>query len=93
MYEMIISILISRSDEFEFHGHYCMVMPMLGCSLYDVLKENDYRPFPMSYIRPILQHVCCDKSEVSIYSMESIHYVILLSYYYYYYYYYYYIIL
>ena len=47
----------SRSDEFEFHGHYCMVMPMLGCSLYDVLKENDYRSFPMSYIRPILQHV------------------------------------
>lgn len=34
-----------------------MVMPILGKSLYDVLKENDYRPFPMSYIRPILRHV------------------------------------
>ncbi|KNB45485.1 CLK protein kinase [Blastocystis sp. subtype 4] len=45
------------TDEFEFSGHYCMVMPILGKSLYDVLKENDYRPFPMSYIRPILRHL------------------------------------
>lgn len=44
-------------DEFEFSGHYCMVMPMLGPSLYEVLKENDYAPFPMAYLRPILRNV------------------------------------
>ncbi|CBK23458.2 uncharacterized protein [Blastocystis hominis] len=42
-------------DEFEFNGHYCMVMDLLGESLYDVLKENDYHPFPMTYIRSILR--------------------------------------
>ena len=44
-------------DEFEFSGHYCMVMPMLGPSLYEVLKENDYAPFPMAYLRPILRNL------------------------------------
>lgn len=44
-------------DEFEFNGHYCMVMDLLGDSLYDVLKANDYHPFPMTYIRPILQNL------------------------------------
>ena len=44
-------------DEFEVSGHYCMVMPMLGPSLYEVLKENDYAPFPMAYLRPILRNV------------------------------------
>ena len=34
-----------------------MVMDLLGDSLYDVLKANDYHPFPMTYIRPILQNV------------------------------------
>ena len=46
-----------RFDEFEFNGHYCMVMDLLGSSLYDVLKESDYTPFPMAYIRPILKNV------------------------------------
>ena len=34
-----------------------MVMDLLGSSLYDVLKESDYLPFPMTYIRPILKNV------------------------------------
>lgn len=34
-----------------------MVMDLLGSSLYDVLKESDYTPFPMAYIRPILKNV------------------------------------
>lgn len=34
-----------------------MVMDLLGESLYDVLKENDYHPFPMAYIRSILRDV------------------------------------
>ena len=34
-----------------------MAMDLLGNSLYDVLKKNDYRPMPMSYIRPILKNV------------------------------------
>lgn len=34
-----------------------MVTDLLGESLYDVLKENDYHPFPMTYIRSILHDV------------------------------------
>lgn len=33
-------------DEFEYKGHYCMVMPLLGDSMYMVLKDNEYKPVP-----------------------------------------------
>ena len=32
-------------------GHYCLVFERLGKSLYDVLKMNNYHPFPMFCVR------------------------------------------
>lgn len=34
-----------------------MVMPLLGESMYQVLKANDYRPFPITLLRDILREV------------------------------------
>ena len=38
-------------DAFNFHGHYCLVFESLGPSLYDILKQNEYQPFPVNYVR------------------------------------------
>lgn len=38
-------------DTFSFSGHYCMVFEKLGPSLYDWLKSQKYRPFPISCVR------------------------------------------
>lgn len=38
-------------DAFSFAGHYCMVFEKLGPSLYDFLKRQKYRPFPLICVR------------------------------------------
>jgi tRNA A-37 threonylcarbamoyl transferase component Bud32 len=38
-------------DSFSFSGHYCMVFEKLGPSLYDFLKRQKYRPFPLMVVR------------------------------------------
>ena len=48
---------LHRMDEFEYKGHYCMVMPLLGESMYKVLKDNEYKPFPMTLLRDSLREV------------------------------------
>ena len=41
----------------EMQGHCCLVFECLGRSLYDYLKKNDYRGFPMSVLRPIAREL------------------------------------
>eukprot|EP01137_Pigoraptor_chileana_P035494 Opistho-2@29602 len=36
---------------FEFRNHVCMVFDLLGISLFDFLKANDFCPFPLEHIR------------------------------------------
>ncbi|CAB9530250.1 Probable dual specificity protein kinase madd-3 [Seminavis robusta] len=38
-------------DAFNFCGHYCLVSESLGPSLFDVLKRNNYKPFPFQQVR------------------------------------------
>ena len=38
---------------FPWNGHTCLVFEHLGSSLYDFLKRNNYRPFPLDVIRNI----------------------------------------
>ena len=40
-------------DSFTFQGHYCIVFESLGPSLYDFLKQHDYKPFPMIVVQDI----------------------------------------
>ncbi|CAN0289182.1 unnamed protein product [Ectocarpus sp. 12 AP-2014] len=39
--------------QFEHQGHCCLVFECLGRSLYDFLKRNDYRGFPIGVLRSI----------------------------------------
>ena len=35
---------------FNYRGHVCMVFERLGPSLYDCLRRNNYRPFPLDMV-------------------------------------------
>ncbi|OWZ14831.1 CMGC/CLK protein kinase [Phytophthora megakarya] len=45
------SLCVRMFKWFEHKGHVCMVFERLGCSLYDYLKNHDYKPFPLHCIR------------------------------------------
>ncbi|ORY88840.1 kinase-like domain-containing protein [Leucosporidium creatinivorum] len=38
-------------DHFEHVGHVCFATPLLGPSVFDFLKENQYSPFPYSHVQ------------------------------------------
>ncbi|BGP38722.1 serine threonine protein kinase CMGC group [Rhodotorula kratochvilovae] len=38
-------------SSFDFHGHTCLVTPLLSCSVFDFLKDNAYEPFPLSHVQ------------------------------------------
>ncbi|KAK9733998.1 hypothetical protein RND81_04G107100 [Saponaria officinalis] len=38
---------------FDYRNHICIVFEKLGPSLYDFLRKNDYRPFPIDLVREI----------------------------------------
>lgn len=48
---------------FDYHNHICMVFELLGPSVFDFLKANEFRPFPIHHIqqfaKQILTSVAC----------------------------------
>lgn len=55
------SLCVEMFGHFEHQGHCCLVFECLGLSLYEYLKKNEYRGFPMDILRPIsreLLQVC-----------------------------------
>ncbi|GAA0138613.1 non-receptor serine/threonine protein kinase [Lithospermum erythrorhizon] len=38
---------------FDYRNHICIVFEKLGPSLYDFLRKNNYRPFPIDHVREI----------------------------------------
>lgn len=54
---------IHLRDCFDFRGHICIVMDLLGQSVFDFLKDNNFVPFPNSQIlafaRQLLTSVAC----------------------------------
>lgn len=40
-------------DYFDFHGHTCIAFEILGLSVFDFLKDNNYEPYPMDHVRHI----------------------------------------
>ncbi|CAM9138726.1 unnamed protein product [Sphacelaria rigidula] len=51
------SLCVEMLGQFEHAGHCCLVFECLGFSLYDYLKKNNYRGFPMNVLRPIAQEL------------------------------------
>lgn len=45
--------VVTMYSHFNYHGHYCLVFERLGMSLYEFIKRNDYRGFPMEIVRRI----------------------------------------
>jgi dual-specificity kinase len=55
---------IHLRDCFDFRGHICIVMDLLGQSVFDFLKGNQFVPFPnsqiQSFARQLLTSVACE---------------------------------
>ena len=48
---------ISSYDSFRYEDHYCIVQELLGSSLYEYLKANDYQPYPLAHVQSMLKQV------------------------------------
>jgi len=47
--QMVVKML----SWFDYHGHVCISFQMLGLSVFDFLKDNNYRPYPLEQVRLI----------------------------------------
>ena len=45
-------------DWFDYHGHMCLSFEMLGASVFDFMKDNNYEPYPMEQVRQISYELC-----------------------------------
>jgi serine/threonine protein kinase len=45
-------------DWFDYHGHTCIAFEILGLSVFDFLKDNNYEPYPMDHVRHISYQLC-----------------------------------
>jgi dual specificity protein kinase CLK2/3 len=52
------SLCVKILDWFDYHGHTCIAFEMLGLSVFDFLKENNYEPYPMDQVRHISYQLC-----------------------------------
>jgi CDC-like kinase len=42
---------VQMLDWFDYHGHVCIAFEMLGASVFDFLKDNNYDPYPIDQVR------------------------------------------
>ncbi|KAK6626822.1 hypothetical protein RUM43_003356 [Polyplax serrata] len=43
---------------FDLSGHVCIGFEMLGLSVFDFLKDNNYQPYPLEHVRHITYQLC-----------------------------------
>lgn len=43
---------------FDYYGHTCLLFELLGLSVFDFMKMNNYRPYPMDQARYIAYQLC-----------------------------------
>jgi len=43
---------------FDYYGHVCISFQMLGLSVFDFLKDNNYRPYPLEQVRLMGYQLC-----------------------------------
>ncbi|XP_067665317.1 dual specificity protein kinase CLK2-like isoform X1 [Haliotis asinina] len=46
-------LCVRMLDWFDYHGHMCLAFDMLGLSVFDFLKDNNYVPYPLEQVRHI----------------------------------------
>ncbi|KAM3174111.1 hypothetical protein ACTXT7_011185 [Hymenolepis weldensis] len=49
---------IDTIDFFEWHCQYFIVFPLLSVSVFNLLEQNDYEPYPMDYVISISRQLC-----------------------------------
>ena len=42
---------VQMLDWFDYHGHTCIAFEMLGSSVFDFLKDNNYEPYPLDQVK------------------------------------------
>lgn len=51
-------LCVTLLDWFNYHGHICLAFDVLGLSVFDFLKENNYVGYPMEHVRHISYQLC-----------------------------------
>jgi len=51
-------LCVKMFDWFDYHGHVCIVFEMLGLSIFDFLKENNFSPYPIEQVRHMAYQLC-----------------------------------
>ncbi|CAH8617700.1 unnamed protein product [Schistosoma guineensis] len=51
-------LCVTLLDWFDYHGHICLAFDILGLSVFDFLKENNYVGYPMEHVRHISYQLC-----------------------------------
>lgn len=46
-------LCVQMLDWFDYHGHICILFEMLGRSVFDFMKMNNYQPYPFEHVRAI----------------------------------------
>ena len=44
-------LCVAMRHWFDFSGHICLVFDLLGASVFDFMKDNNYHPYPMEHVR------------------------------------------
>lgn len=47
------NLCVAMLDWFDYHGHMCISFDILGLSVFDFLKDNNYAPYPLEQVRHI----------------------------------------
>ncbi|PAV64239.1 hypothetical protein WR25_12555 [Diploscapter pachys] len=50
--------VIQMVDHFDYYGHICLLFDLMGLSVFDFLKSNNYRPYPLEQTRYIAYQLC-----------------------------------
>ncbi|XP_074655990.1 serine/threonine-protein kinase Doa-like isoform X3 [Tubulanus polymorphus] len=52
------NLCVHMMDWFDYHGHMCLAFDMLGLSVFDFLKDNNYYPYKLHQVRHIAYQLC-----------------------------------
>nr|CAD7453096.1 unnamed protein product [Timema tahoe] len=52
------NLCVKMLDWFDYRGHMCLAFEMLGLSVFDFLKDNNYQPYPLEAVRHIAYQMC-----------------------------------
>ncbi|XP_060525217.1 probable dual specificity protein kinase madd-3 [Cylas formicarius] len=53
-----VHLCVKMLDWFDYHGHMCIAFEMLGLSVFDFLKDNNYQPYSLEQVRHIGYQLC-----------------------------------